>query len=255
MSELVTHLAVFAAIEQTPAILLCVAEPSPGTTGSSNFETFVDPVDGTRWSIDVDFIDSNWTCIWNKGCEGILDQPSANLNQGCCSVGAQMIDEDEALRIAALGLTVDPSMFQYAEAALDGGVFSDDSRSNTRVIDGACIFHNRPGFSGGEGCALHLAAEEDGENPVEYKPSICWQAPLKVDHHDDGSKTLRPWKRHDWDSGLEAMAWCCTNQGGADEALASAFVGDVHVGESLHAELRGLVGPEIAVQLRDRSTR
>jgi hypothetical protein len=51
---------------------------------------------------------------------------------------------------------------------------------------------------------------------------------------------------------MESMAWCCTNKGGADEALASAFVGDVSVAESLHAELRGLVGPEIAVELTKR---
>ena len=221
------------------------------TTG--RFETYVDAVDGTKWKIDVDFIDSNWTCIWGRGCEGILKDPSSDLNQGCCSVGAQMIDEDEALRVAALGLTLDDAIFQYADAALEGGVFSDDSRTNTRVIDGACIFHNRPGFAGGEGCALHLAAVEDDENPLEYKPSICWQAPLKVDHHDDGTKTLRPWKRHDWDGGLESMAWCCTNKGGADEALASAFVAEVPVSESLFAELSGLVGPEIAVELRNRN--
>jgi len=222
------------------------------TPSEPTFETYVDPVDGTEWKIDVDFIDSNWTCIWNNGCEGILAEPSAQLNQGCCSVGAQMIDDDEALRIAALGITIEPSRFQYADAALEGGVFSDETRSNTRVIDGACIFHNRAGFEGGEGCALHLAAVGDGENPLEYKPSICWQAPLKVDHHDDGSKTLRPWKRHDWDGGLESMAWCCTNRGGADEAMASAFVGDVPVSVSLHAELRGLVGPEVAVELLRR---
>ena len=219
---------------------------------SAHFETYVDPIDGTRWNIDVDFIDSSWTCIWNNGCEGILEQPSAGLNQGCCSVGAQMIDEDEALRIAALGLTIGEEIFQYADVALEGGVFNDDTRTNTRVVDGACIFHNRAGFAGGEGCALHLAAMQDDENPLEYKPSICWQAPLKVDENSDGSKTLRPWKRHDWDGGMESMAWCCTNKGGADEALASAFVGDVPVAESLHAELRGLVGPEIAVKLRDR---
>jgi hypothetical protein len=220
---------------------------------AGRYETYVDAVDGTKWKIDVAFIDSNWTCIWGRGCEGILEDPSSDLNQGCCSVGAQMIDEDEALRIAALGLTLDDAIFQYADAALEGGVFSDESRTNTRVIDGACIFHNRPGFAGGEGCALHLAAVEDDENPLEYKPSICWQAPLKVDHHDDGTKTLRPWKRHDWDGGLESMAWCCTNKGGADEALASAFVGDVPASESLFAELSGLVGPEIAVELRNRN--
>ena len=220
---------------------------------AGRLERYVDPIDGTVWNIDVDFIDSNWTCIWGNGCEGILAEPSAELNQGCCSVGAQMIDDDEALRIGALGVSLDDSMFQYADAALQGGVFSDETRTNTRVIDGACIFHNRPGFAGGEGCALHLAALDDDENPLEYKPSICWQAPLKVEEFDDGTKTLRPWKRDDWDGGLESMAWCCTSRGGTDEALASAFVGDVTVGESLHAELRGIVGPEIAVALRDRN--
>jgi len=229
------------------------SETTAGSTPAS-VETFVDPVDGTVWHVDVDFIDSNWTCIWGKGCEGILETPSAALNQGCCSVGAQMIDHDEALRISALGLSLESEIFQYADVALEHGLFSDESRSNTRVVDGACIFHNRPGFAGGEGCALHLAALEDDENPLEYKPSICWQAPLKVDHHDDGSKTLRPWKRADWDGGLEAMAWCCTNRGDADEELASAFVGSTSVAESLHAELRGLVGPEVAVMLRARSS-
>ena len=222
---------------------------------NATYENFVDPVDGTVWSIDVDFIDSNWQCIWNNGCEGILDRPAADLNQGCCSVGAQMIDEDEALRIGALGLTMDPAVFQYAAAAATAGVFSDETHSNTRVVDGACIFHNRPGFPGGEGCALHLTALADNENPLEYKPSICWQAPLKVDHHDDGTKTLRPWKRHDWDGGRESMAWCCTNKGDKDEALASAFVGAQPVSVTLHAELRGLVGPEIAVELKQRGTR
>jgi hypothetical protein len=221
----------------------------------AGFETYVDPVDGTRWHVDVGFIDSNWTCIWGRGCEGIRETPTAHLNQGCCSVGAQMIDEDEALRIGALGLSLDPARFQYAHAAAAdaGGVFSDESRSNTRVVDGACIFHNRPGFDGGEGCALHLAALDDGENPLEYKPSICWQAPLKVDHNADGSNTLRPWTRDDWDGGQETMAWCCTSRAPADQALASAFVGDRTVAETLHAELRGLVGEEIAVALRLRA--
>ena len=225
------------------------------TDAEGPFENFVDPVDGTRWSIDMGFVESNWTCIWGDGCEGILDQPSAELNQGCCSVGAQMIDEDEALRIAALGITLDDAHFQYAEQALDGGVFSDDNRSNTRVVDGACIFHNRPGFAGGEGCALHIAALADHENPLEYKPTICWQAPLKVDNNEDGSRTLRPWRRDDWGDGLEDMAWCCTSRDQADLELANAYRGDQPVAETLHVELRGLVGPEIAVQLRTRAQR
>ena len=41
-----------------------------------------------------------------------------------------------------------------------GGIFSDERTASTRVVDGACIFLNRPGFAGGAGCALHLAAAD-----------------------------------------------------------------------------------------------
>lgn len=218
------------------------SQPSP-----SRFETFTDPVDGTRWNIDVDFVDSNWTCIWGKGCEGILDEPAAALNQGCCSVGAHLIDDDEAMLITALGLTLSPERFEQHAAAAEGGVLAPGEQLATRVVDEACIFHNRPGFAGGEGCALHLGALDDGESPMDWKPSICWQAPIKVDHHDDGSKTLRPWRRDDWGKD-EQIAWCCTER----SAEPNAYVGDVPVAESLHAELVGLVGPEIAVELRSR---
>ena len=54
-------------------------------------------------------------------------------------------------------------------------------RTHTRVVDGACIFLNRPGFAGGEGCALHIAALACDESPTEWKPSVCWQLPLRVD--------------------------------------------------------------------------
>jgi hypothetical protein len=164
-----------------------------------------------------------------------------------------MLDEDEALRIGGLGMSLDPARFQYADHAAEHGVFADDRRAATRIVDNACIFLNRPGFVGGEGCALHLAAIDDDESPIDYKPAICWQAPIKVDHHADGSKTLRPWRRDDWGGEQESMAWCCTDRDHGDDTLPSAYVGESSVAESLHAELRGLVGPEIAVELRDRA--
>ena len=215
------------------------------------YEELVDPIDGTRWRVDADFLRSNWTCIWDRGCEGILRTPTPDLQQGCCSVGAQMIDEDEALRIGGLGLSLDPARFQYAEIADESGVFRDARRDNTRVVDGACIFLNRPGFEGGEGCALHLAALDDDESPIEYKPTICWQAPFKVDDAPDGTRTLRPWVRDDWEGGAADMAWCCPEREPAP-GLANAYLGDVPVAEALHAELSGIVGPEVAVELRRR---
>ncbi len=220
--------------------------------GSGRFEHYRDPVDGTRWRVDVGFIDSNWRCLWGDGCAGILDRRTAELEQGCCSVGAHLIDDEEAGLIAALGLSLDPARFQQHAAAADSGVLVDGPQPATRVVDGACIFFNKPGFDGGVGCALHLAAVDEGDSPMDWKPSICWQAPLKVDDHGDGSKTLRPWGRHDWGTD-EPLAWCCTEANDEPGQEPTAFDGDRRVADSMHDELAGLVGPEIAVMLQQRA--
>jgi len=211
---------------------------------NDDFPEIVDPVDGTRWRVDAEFLTSNWTCVWGNGCQGILDEPAEDLQQGCCSVGAEFLDEEEAMLIGALGVTLDPGRFEHhAEASADG-VFNAD-RTKTRIVDDACIFLNRPGFSGGAGCALHLTAIDEGESPIEWKPSICWQLPLKVETDTDGTRTLRRWRRADWGDGGKTMAWCCTEE-------AAAHVGDRPVIESLSAEIQALVGPEVAVELRSR---
>lgn len=220
------------------------------------YERFVDPVDGTRWEVDVDFLASSWRCIWGAGCEGILDDPAAELGQGCCSVGAQMLDADESRRIGALGATLDPDLFQFHQEAASDGVFADVARAETRIVQGACIFLNRPGFAGGAGCALHLAAEADGERPMDWKPSVCWQLPLKVqtlDLGDEPAKRLRRWERADWGSGGETMAWCCTERPAASEAGgADAYTGDEPTVRYLADELSALVGPEVAVEITRR---
>lgn len=222
-------------------------------------ESFVDPVDGVRWSVDVDFLASSWRCRWGDGCLGILDQPTPELGQGCCSVGAELLDDDEARLIGAIGLTLDPDRFQFHADAVDGGVLEDrGERAGTRVVDGACIFLNRPGFAGGAGCALHLGAVDEGESPIDWKPSVCWQLPLKVDDADDGGRTLRRWTRNDWGSGGATMAWCCTEpsdegaSGGVGPASVSAFDGEQPAAETLADELQALVGPEVAVAIRAR---
>ena len=216
-------------------------------------DEILDPVDGTRWTIDFDFLASNWRCLWGDGCQGILDEPAEELMQGCCSVGAEMLDTDEAMLVAALAPTLDPARFQHHAEAADGGVFSDDTRTNTRVVDGACIFFNRPGFDGGVGCALHLAAVDAGEPPMDWKPEVCWQLPLRIDRDDDvdgvagKTATLRRWTRADWGPEGETMHWCCTEGD-------LAYDGDRPVIESLGAEIEALVGPDVAVEIRRRLT-
>ena len=220
--------------------------------GRADEDDVVEVVDGeVTWRFDPTFLRSNWTCIWGRGCLGILDEPAEHLNQGCCSVGAHLDGADEARTTATLATLLDPDRFQFHAEAAAGGVFSDDTATNTRVVDGACIFLNRPGFAGGEGCALHLGALDDGDEPRDWKPSVCWQLPIHVDWEDLGGgaerATLRAWSRADWGPEGETMAWCCTE---GDRA----YVGDRPVIDSLAGELEQVVGTPVYVELRRRLT-
>ncbi|MEZ5383809.1 MAG: hypothetical protein R2754_18675 [Microthrixaceae bacterium] len=149
------------------------------------------------------------------------------------------------MNIGALAMFIEPSGFQFHAEAHQDGIYADDARTLIRVVDGACIFHNRPGFEGGEGCALHLAARDAGESPTDWKPSVCWQLPLRVETRANGSKILRHWARSDWDDEDFTIAWVCTEE-------PEPFVGEETVVHSLAEELTALVGPEVYVEIRDR---
>ena len=59
----------------------------------------------------------------------------------------------------------------------------------------ACIFHNRADFHLGAGCALHALALAEGRNPLETKPDVCWQLPIRrtfrVVERQDGTRVHR----------------------------------------------------------------
>ena len=202
----------------------------------------------TLWRFDTTFLRSNWTCIWGRGCHGILPERAAHLGQGCCSLGAELDGLDEARNVAALADTLPDHLFQFHEAASSGGVFADAEATATRVVDGACIFLNRPDHEH-PGCALHLGALAHGDEPLDWKPSVCWQLPLKVDWEMRADEvevaTVRGWERRDWGDDGDTMAWCCTE--GTD-----AYVGDRPVVDSLGDELAAVVGRPVYVQLRQR---
>lgn len=220
--------------------------------------------DDTVWRFEREFLTSNWRCLFGRGCQGILDRPSEELNQGCCSLGAHFGDGEpgraEAMNVDAYAAMLDPERFQFHRVAHGpddpangaNGVFGDAERTHTRVVDGACVFLNRPGFAGGEGCALHLAALAEGGSPTEWKPSVCWQLPLRVDWQeldaDTESATVRRWTRDDWGDHGRTMAWCCTERGDGGEA----YCGDERVVDSLADELVALAGTEVFVELRRR---
>ena len=111
----------------------------------------------------------------------------------------------------------------------------------TRQIDDACCFLNRPDFEGGAGCALHTAALDAGERPMDWKPDVCWQLPLRLlsetDQNGHVTNTLREWKRRDWGEGGEDFHWWCTD-------APDAFVGHRAVYEEMRDEIVELVGQE-----------
>jgi hypothetical protein len=224
---------------------------APTTYAGAPMDPFMEEIDAgdTIWRFDRRFLMSNWTCIWGRGCLGILPEPAPHLGHGCCSLGADLDGEDEARKISALAATLEQERFQHQADAQGGGVFADATWSSTRVVDGACIFLNRPGFPGGAGCALHLAALEADESPVDWKPSVCWQLPVRVDWEpcDNGTEvaTVRGWTRADWGDDGDTMAWCCTEG-------AKAYVGERPVIESLREELEAIVGPAVYAELRRR---
>lgn len=203
----------------------------------------------TIWRFDRAFMESNWTCIWGRGCQGILPERAEQLGHGCCSVGAELDGVDEAMGISANAMMLRPDQFEHHADAADGGIFRDDARLHTRVVDGACIFLNRPGFAGGAGCALHVAALEFDESPIEWKPSVCWQLPVHVDwverDADTEVATVRAWSRADWGEDGETMAWCCTEE-------PEAYVGEHRVVDTLAEEIIEIVGQPVFVELRRR---
>ncbi len=205
----------------------------------------VEVVDGPiTWHLERAFFASNWTCIWGRGCCGIEEVSAPDLHRGCCSVGAQMADAEEGMHISAVAAMLDPDRFQFHAEAETDGVFRDEANSATAIVDGACIFLNRPEFAGGKGCALHLGAVDDDESPIGYKPLVCWQVPMLISetNRDDGRTevTIRRSTRADWGPGGETMAWWCTDVDNPD-----AFVGEVAAVDALSDELRHLMGDRV----------
>lgn len=183
--------------------------------------SFEDDEELRTWEFDATFLRSNYRCIWGCGCQGVLDEPAEELLQGCCSYGAHFVDDDDVQTVVRAFVRTGPEHMQFHAKATRGGFLRSgdgtgdtDPPTTTRVVDGACIFLNRPGFAGGAGCALHLAAEAAGERPIDWKPNVCWQLPIRVDHFTDDQghvlSRLREWKRRDWGDGGGDFAWWCT---------------------------------------------
>lgn len=203
-----------------------------------------DPEEERTWVFDVTFLESNWTCIFGRGCKGVLTEEAPELEHGCCSYGAHFVDKKDRRRVEKIAKSLTATQWQYKSRADKDGIVkvNKDGESITRLVKGACIFLNRPEFHAGAGCALHLAALESGNSPVAFKPEVCWQVPLRRDDvvADDGhvTSTIRQWDRRHWGAGGEEFAWWCTE-------APEAFVGTTPVYEQVSEELTEMVGDPV----------
>ena len=211
--------------------------------------SFDDPVeDGRIWQVDVTFLLSSWDCIFGSGCQGVLTAPAPELVQGCCSYGAHFSDKGDRRRTEKLAETLPDELWQYAKLgrrkgiAVRVGKHEGEPDWRTRLVDGACIFLNRPGWKSGPGCALHQWGMQTGTHHSELKPEVCWQLPLRrLDEvQPDGSviSKLTEFGREGWGEGGEEFGWWCTE-------APEAFVNARPVYRSLEPELRLMLGDRL----------
>lgn len=222
--------------------------------------SFDDAEEARTWVFDATYLRSHHRCIYGMGCQGVLDGPAPELALGCCSYGAHFVDEDDVANVVAHFVRLRPEDMQFhAEATaagfLEPGEPADDGShvTVTRLVDDACIFLNRPGFARGPGCALHVAALDAGERPLDWKPNVCWQVPIRLEHSTDENghvtSRLREWKRRDWGEGGADFHWWCTE-------APEAFSGAEPVYLAARDEIIELVGQpayEQAVELLERA--
>ncbi len=201
---------------------------------------FVDPADdGQLFRCDLTWLTSSWTCIYGSGCAGVLE---GRPDDGCCTLGAHFSEKKDERRTLGYAKELTPQTWQYHGTKKLVETDEEGARK-TRVVDGACVFLNRPGFEGGAGCALHGLALRQGVHPLETKPDVCWQLPIRRTFdrvtRTDGSEVLviviGEYDRRGWGPGGHDLTWYCSGN-------TEAHVGREPVFRSNAPELTALLG-------------
>ena len=198
------------------------------------FVEFVDPEDSAQiFKCDLTWLTSRWMCIFGQGCRGIY---AGRPDDGCCTLGAHFSDSDDEKRVRKFVKLLDREQWQFFDVGTrtrNAWVDTDDEGDRkTAVHEGACIFLNRPGFPAGEGCALHALALRLDRHPLETKPDVCWQLPIRRTFRDvelpDGTEytevTIGEYDRRGWGPGGHDFDWYCTGNPDAHVAPEPLYV-------------------------------
>jgi len=205
---------------------------------------FVDPADPEQMvKADLTWLTSRWTCIFGRGCQGIsAKRPDA----GCCVHGAHFAGKKDRKSVARWVDKLTPATWQnYAVGQRKGWTQMEDGDEKTRVVKGACIFHNSEDFAGGYGCSLHHLAAAEGVSFIETKPQVCWQLPMRRTYErrkfEDGDDKLvviiGEYQARDWGAGGHDFNWYCTDN-------SEAHIGEDPVYISNREELVALLGQQ-----------
>lgn len=225
------------------------------------FVEFVNPDDVDEvFRCDLTWLTSSYMCIFGQGCRGIY---ADSADTGCCTLGAHFSDEADEKRVAAYVAQLTPDQWQFHPGRKvrrkDWVEVDEDGERKTLAIevDGqrGCVFHNRTDFApatgqGGAGCALHGLALQQGRNPLETKPDVCWQLPLRrtfrtVERQDGSSYTevsIGEYDRRGWGPGGHDLDWYCSGNTEAHVAVEPVYLThrpelEALMGEAGYAEL------------------
>jgi hypothetical protein len=186
---------------------------------------FVDPDDESQvMRCDLTWLTSSYMCIFGQGCPGIYKE---SPDTGCCTLGAHFADKDDEKRVASFVAQLDDEHWQFRPEGKkvrkrDWIETDDEGERKTLTIEhdgqSACIFHNRADFHSGAGCALHGLALTQGREPLETKPDVCWQLPIRrtfrtVERQDGTSYTevsIGEYDRRGWGPGGHDLDWYCS---------------------------------------------
>jgi hypothetical protein len=221
------------------------------------FVEFQNPDDESEvFKCDLTWLTSSYHCIFGSGCKGIYKE---SPDVGCCALGAHFADKDDEKRVAAYVGMLDETLWQFRPTDRDGKAkkkvkkddwidVDEDGERKTMVVEydgqSACIFHNRRDFHLGAGCALHALALQQGRHPLETKPDVCWQLPIRrtfrtVERQDDTSYTeitIGEYDRRGWGPGGHDLDWYCSGNTEAHVGVEPLYVTNA-------PELTQLMGP------------
>jgi hypothetical protein len=211
---------------------------------------FTDPADGSQvFRCDLTWLTSSYTCIFGQGCRGIY---AGAPDTGCCTLGAHFSDLDDERRVAAYVDRLGPELWQLrptrGKVRRSDWMDTDEEgepKTRTVEVDGqrACVFHNRTDFGLGAGCALHALALREDRHPLETKPDVCWQLPIRrtfrtVELADETSYTeisIGEYDRRGWGPGGHDLDWYCSGNTEAHVGAEPVYLGNA-------AELIALMG-------------